>query len=77
MVFQGLYSLNSIYALRLLSSRNIYKPIYPNYPMETKRMIVKVTESKTGQKRVTIPKQFNVRVGEYIEIRKVKFKVYS
>ena len=48
----------------------IYKYNYIKYIME--RIIVKVRETKNNQKIVTIPKDSNIKKGDYVEIKKVK-----
>ena len=41
----------------------------------TKKIIAKVTESNTGQRRVNIPKEEKtLEKGDYVEVKKVELK---
>lgn len=54
-----------------IKGRSIYKPIKPIKPMEKeKKLILQVKKSKTGQKRVTIPKQSEIEHDDYVEVKK-------
>ena len=55
-------------------NRYIYKPNNPMYPM-TKKIISKVTESKSKQRRVTVPKEDEtLEHGDLVELKKVVIK---
>jgi len=56
-----------------MGNRNIYKPFNPLYPMkkENKKLILQVKEAKTGQKRITIPKENEeFEHNDYVEVKK-------
>jgi len=56
--------------LRMIK-RNIYKPNKPNKPMtKQKELILQVRENKTGQKRVTIPRESEIEHEDYVEVKK-------
>lgn len=38
------------------------------------RLILQVKESKSKQKRVTIPKESNIKDKDYVEVKKVELK---
>lgn len=38
--------------------------------MKNEELILKVRESKTGQKRVTIPKESEIKGNDYVSIKK-------
>ncbi len=40
--------------------------------MKKKKLILQVKESKNKQKRVTIPKESDIVVDDYVEVQKVK-----
>lgn len=39
---------------------------------KNKRIILKVRETKEGQKLVTIPKESDIEKGDYIEVKRIK-----
>lgn len=56
------------FTLNRKNDTKVYKPKYPNYPMEQekKKYILPVSKSKNEQKRVTIPKEIKT---DYVEVQ--------
>ena len=51
---------------------NYIKKKYLKIPRGNNMLIQKIWETKTGQKRVTIPKDHELKEGDYVVIRKVQ-----